>query len=125
MFITHGGHYSRQEAIFHNVPMIVFPLFDPIQVVFPLFDPIKVVFLLFDPIQVAFPSTSVLLHCNTNNIWETSVPMKFLVLLFVISVVLPTSNFYCFQNSIKCVLNKVKPARPYSLEGHVFDTNKT
>jgi len=31
LFITHGGHFSRQEAIYHAVPTIVFPLFDPIQ----------------------------------------------------------------------------------------------
>ncbi|XP_063692207.1 UDP-glycosyltransferase UGT4-like [Bolinopsis microptera] len=31
LFITHAGHFSRQETIYHAVPCIAFPLFNPLQ----------------------------------------------------------------------------------------------
>lgn len=31
LFVTHAGHFSRQEAIYHAVPCIAFPMFSPLQ----------------------------------------------------------------------------------------------
>ena len=88
--MTHAGHFSRQEAIYHGKPCIAFPMFDPLQVHY-----INTNISLFNDILMKYRHWKLAYNVNINN----AIIYIVLSLFFIRSKV----KFVIFILSIHCL----------------------